>query len=404
VKRAWLLVAGAVAVFGVAAAWGVAMAANVPAHDTARLLVDSLAGAGISVIVAVALLRALRRHRIAVQAAVAALAPVLAVAIGVSWASSDMFLMQHDLRALWVVLVSAGTVAVVAALLLGRRVADASRSMGDLARRLGDGAGEAPTTAPGELGSLAAQLAATSARLAEARAAAAATEQSRRDLVAWVSHDLRTPLAGLRAMVEALEDGIVDDEATVARYYATMRQEVDRLTGLVDDLFELSRIHSGSLRLELEPVPLDELVDHAMAGAAATAQAKAVQLQNCSHDQTPVVELAAPEIVRVICNLLDNAIRHTPTGGSVSVHTAVEDASGQVRISVRDGCGGIPEHDLAQVFDMGYQGNPARTPGEHRGGLGLAVARGLVEAHQGDITVRNVGPGCEFTVLLPACR
>jgi signal transduction histidine kinase len=315
-----------------------------------------------------------------------------------------MFLMQHDRRVLWVVLVSAGTVAVVAALLLGRRVADASRSMGDLARHLGEGGGEAPKAAPGELGSLAAQLAATSARLAEARAEAAAIEQSRRDLVAWVSHDLRTPLAGLRAMVEALEDGIVDDEATVARYYATMRQEVDRLAALVDDLFELSRIHSGSLRLELEPVPLDELIDHAMAGALVTAHAKHVELRNCSHDQTPVVELAAPEIVRVICNLLDNAIRHTPAGGSVTVHTALDAASGRVRIAVRDGCGGIPEHDLAQVFDMGYQGNPARTPGEHRGGLGLAVARGLVEAHQGDITVRNVGPGCEFTVLLPACR
>jgi signal transduction histidine kinase len=205
-------------------------------------------------------------------------------------------------------------------------------------------------------------------------------------------------------MVEALEDGIVDDEATVARYYATMRQEVDHLAALVDDLFELSRIHSGSLRLELEPVPLDELIDHAMAGAMVTAQAQQVELQNCSRDHTPVVELAAPEIVRVIRNLLDNAIRHTPTGGTVSVHTALESASRAVRISVRDGCGGIPEPDLAQVFEMGYQGNPARTPGEHRGGLGLAVARGLVEAHQGDITVRNVGPGCEFTVVLPICR
>jgi signal transduction histidine kinase len=401
VKRGWLLAAGAVAVVGVAGAWAVAQAVGMPAHATARLLVDSLAGAGISVVVAAVLLAALRRRPIAVQVAVAALTPVLAVAIGVSWASSDMFLMQHDRRVLWVVLVSAGTVGVVAALLLGRRVADASRFMGDLARHLGDSAGEAPAMAPGELGSLASQLAATSARLAEARAEAAATEQSRRDLVAWVSHDLRTPLAGLRAMVEALEDGIVDDEATVARYYATMRQEVDRLAGLVDDLFELSRIHSGSLRLELEPVPLDELIDHAMAGALVTAQARRVELQNCSHDQTPVVELAAPEIVRVICNLLDNAIRHTPTGGTVSVHSALEPASGAVRISVRDGCGGIPEPELAQVFDMGYQGNPARTPGEHRGGLGLAVARGLVEAHQGDITVRNVGPGCEFTVVLP---
>jgi signal transduction histidine kinase len=117
-----------------------------------------------------------------------------------------------------------------------------------------------------------------------------------------------------------------------------------------------------------------------------------------------VVELAAPEIVRVICNLLDNAIRHTPTGGSVSLHTAFEPASRAVRISVRDACGGIPESELERVFEMGYQGDAARTPGEHRGGLGLAVARGLVEAHRGDLSVRNVGDGCEFTVLLPTCR
>ena len=214
-----------------------------------------------------------------------------------------------------------------------------------------------------------------------------ATEQSRRDLVAWVSHDLRTPLAGLRAMVEALEDGIVDDEATVARYYATMRQEVDRLAGLVDDLFELSRIHSGSLRLELEPVPLDELIDHAMAGALATAQARRVELQNCSHDQTPVVELAGPEIVRVICNLLDNAIRHTPSGGTVSVHTALDPASRAVRISVqrrvrrypgartgagvRDGLPGQPGPDAGRGprrTGPGRGPGPGRSPpGRHHG-------------------------------------
>ncbi len=399
--RRWLTPA-AIGILGVAAASTVAVAGGVPAHDTVRLLVDSMVGAGVAAVVAVVLLRALRRRRIAVQTAVAALAPVLAVAIGVIWASSDMFLMEHDLRVLWVVLVGAGTVAVATALLLGRRVADASRSMGELALRLGDGAEEVPAAAPGELGPLAAQLAATSARLAEAKAEAAATEQSRRDLVAWVSHDLRTPLAGIRAMVEALEDGIVDDEVTVARYYATMRHEVDRLAGLVDDLFELSRIHSGSLRLELEPVPLDELIDHALAGAAVTARAKRIELHSGALEGTAVVELAAPEIVRVIRNLLDNAIRHTPPGGRVTVHAWLDGATGSAQVSVRDSCGGIPDADLARVFEMGYQGNPARTPGEHRGGLGLAVARGLVEAHQGDITVRNVGPGCEFTVRLPS--
>jgi signal transduction histidine kinase len=214
-----------------------------------------------------------------------------------------------------------------------------------------------------------------------------------------VSHDLRTPLAGIRAMVEALEDRVVDDEATVSRYYATIRKEIDHLTSLVDDLFELSRIQSGSLRLTREPVPIDELIEHALDGVAAPAQAKGVELDAAPAQANPVVELAAPEITRVLRNLLDNAVRHTPPGAAVHLSWWVSD--GTVSISVRDGCGGIPGRDLDHVFEMGYQGDAARTPGQHRGGLGLAVARGLVRAHGGEITVRNAGPGCQFTVSLP---
>lgn len=399
---AWWKPAALVAVAGVAVAVGVAVAIGIPAQATVRLLVDSMVAAAVSVVVAAVLMRALRRRRIAVQAAVAALAPILAVAIGVSWAGSDMFLMAHDLRVLWVVLVGAVTVALVAALLLGGPVAEASRSMAALTLRLGEGSDDQPASGPGEFGSLAAQLSATSARLAEANARAAATEQSRRDLVAWVSHDLRTPLAGIRAMVEALEDGVVDDDETVARYYATMGREVDRLAGLVDDLFELSRIHSGALRLDLEAVALDELAEHATAAAAVAARAKNVELLVDAPNNLPVVELSAPEIMRVLRNLLDNAVRHTPSGGSISVGISCDPAATWVGISVRDGCGGIPEGDLAQVFDMGYQGDSARSPGDHRGGLGLAVARGLIEAHRGRITVRNTGSGCEFMVVVPS--
>src|SRR5207244_6483953 len=142
------------------------------------------------------------------------------------------------------------------------------RSLGARARGLGDEEGgevSGGRDAPSELASLAAELQATSARLNEARAQSAAIEHSRRQLMAWVSHDLRTPLAGVRAMVEALEDRVVEDPDTVARYYATMRREIDRLAGLVNDLFELSRIQSGALALDIESVALDELVGDAVA-------------------------------------------------------------------------------------------------------------------------------------------
>ena len=379
--------------------------------DRVTVLLDSVAGAAVAGTIAGAALYALRRRSVGLQAAVAALSAVLATAIGVAWAASKMFISRHDRDVLWIVLVGAGAVGVILAVLLGRRVASASRTVGEMVRRLGDGdgaagfgAGALPTAAPGELASLAAELEQTSARLAEAQAQAQALERSRRELVAWVSHDLRTPLAGVRAMVEALEDRVVEDPDTVARYYTTMRREIDRLAGLVNDLFELSRIQSGSLALDIESVALDELVGDAVAGAAIAASAKGIDLRGEVGEPSPVVELSTPEMVRVVRNLLDNAIRHTPPGGVVVIRAGLDAEGAAAEVSVQDACGGIPERELDSVFEMAYRGDSARTPGDGGGGLGLAVARGLVEAHHGEISVHNEGPGCRFTVRLPLHR
>ena len=375
--------------------------------DDVTVILYSVAGATVSGLLAGAALYALRRRSVGVQAAVAALSGVLATAIGIAWAASKMFISGHDRDVLWTVLAGAGAVGVTLAALLGRHVTQSSRQVGEMVRRLGDGSGGVgvrPLTAPGELTALAAQLEQTSARLAEAQAQAAALERSRRELVAWVSHDLRTPLAGIRAMIEALEDRVVEDDETVARYYATMRREIERLAGLVNDLFELSRIHSGALALDIESVPLDELVGDAVAGAAVAAAAKGIDLRGEVGEPSPVVELSTPEIVRVVRNLLDNAIRHTPPGGVVVITAGLDATGGCAEVSVQDACGGIPEHEIDSVFEMAYRGDAARTPGDGGGGLGLAVARGLVEAHHGDISVHNQGPGCRFTVRLPLQR
>jgi signal transduction histidine kinase len=202
-------------------------------------------------------------------------------------------------------------------------------------------------------------------------------------------------------MVEALEDGVVTDAATVERYHRTMRLEADRLAGLVDDLFELSRIEAGALSMELERVALDELVADAVAGASIAAAAKGIALRGRIEPNPPVVELSTPEMARVVRNLLDNAIRHTPPGGTIWIIAGFDDTGAHAEVAVEDGCGGIPEGDLDRVFDMAYRGDAARTPGDGGAGLGLAVARGLVEAHHGQISVRNEGDGCRFTVLLP---
>ena len=229
-----------------------------------------------------------------------------------------------------------------------------------------------------------------------------AAESARRELVAWISHDLRTPLAGIRAMTEALADSVVTDPDEVAQYAQRIGQQTQRLTGMVDDLFQLSRISSGALRLTLSAIPLGEVVSEALAVEAVTAARKGVRLQADADSEWPVVQGSDPELARVVRNLLSNAIRHTPPDGTVVVAAGARE--GQAWLRVDDACGGIPEHDLERVFDVAYRGNTARTPApadESGAGLGLAIARGLVEAHSGRIEARNHGPGCRFEILLP---
>jgi signal transduction histidine kinase len=245
----------------------------------------------------------------------------------------------------------------------------------------------------------------------EARARDRAAESARRELVTWISHDLRSPLAGIRAMTEALADSVVTEPAEVAHYVQRIGQQTQRLSGMVDDLFQLSRITSGALRLTLDSVPLGEVVSDAVAAERAGAMRKGVRLVADPDASWPVVRGSDPDLARVVRNLVSNAIRHTPPDGTVVLAAGVED--GQAWLRVEDGCGGIPEPDLDRVFDVAFRGSVARTPGspsaerdqgepaEAGAGLGLAIARGLVEAHDGRIEARNHGEGCRFEVRLP---
>jgi signal transduction histidine kinase len=378
---------------------GLALGAGIRSDHTQLVLIAGGA-AGVVGLAGAGALRLLRRSWLSVQASAVALTGVLAVAAGAWAAANAMFVSAHDLHALGVVLVAAGVVGIGAAALLGRRVGRASRSLVEVARRIGAGeAGvEAGRPATTELAVLARELERMSAQLDEARGREAALEAARRELVAWVSHDLRTPLAAVRAMAEALEDGVVSDPATVARYHRQLGLEVDRLAGLVDDLFELSRTQAGVLELHREPVALGDLVSDALAGAAPVARAKGVHLEGHLDGPTPEVALSTPEVARALRNLLENAIRHTPAEGTVRVEAGVDD--GHAYVSVADACGGIPDADLDRVFDVAFRGEAARTPGGGAG-LGLAIARGMVEAHGGELVVANDGPGCRFVVRLP---
>jgi signal transduction histidine kinase len=305
------------------------------------------------------MLRRSRHRSVALSVAVVAVVPAVTVAVAAVAGSVMMFLSSAELGAILLVAGIAGLAGVPVALVLARSEAAHQRAAADRGRER-------------------------------------ALETSRRELVAWVSHDLRTPLAGIKAMAEAIEDGVAEDRATVTRYCGRIRVEADRLAEMVGDLLELSRISAGALRLSAASVALDDLVRDAVASAEPMARAKGVRL-SARADGSPIVADSA-ELGRVLRNLLVNAIRHTPSDGTVEVTGAVEGTTAYV--AVRDSCGGIPAQDLPRVFEVAYRGAAARPP-DGGAGLGLAIARGIVHAHAGDIDVENVGNGCRFVVRLP---
>ncbi|MBD0838395.1 MULTISPECIES: sensor histidine kinase [unclassified Streptomyces] len=365
-------------------------------RDTLLIALFAFVGAAAAGLLGAFVLRLIRRRSLIAHLAVVVGVAVTAMLAGTLAVAQAMFLSGHDLTVVTTVVAMAAVVSLATALLLGRWVAARSRALALAARSFGDGGDftspDGPATA--ELSALSRELEATSAKLAESRERERALESSRRELVAWISHDLRTPLAGLRAMAEALEDGVAADPE---RYLKQIRMEVERLNGMVGDLFELSRIHAGALALSPSRVSLYDLVGDALAGADPLAREHGVRLVGNGVEPVPV-EVDSREMSRVLGNLLVNAIRRTPADGTVAV--AAERSADGVVVSVTDGCGGIPEDDLPRVFDTGWRGSHARTP-PAGAGLGLAIVRGIVEAHHGSATVRNIPGGCRFEVTLP---
>jgi signal transduction histidine kinase len=361
----------------------------------------ALTGACVAAVTAagVGLLRLLRRRSVTSLVAVGALVALGSVAAAVAVTARAMFVSGHDLRVVLAVVLVAVPAGSVVALAAGRRVGAGSRELATAARAIG-GAGYRPGIRPAtaELAAVAEELDCAHHRLVEARERERAVEASHRQLVAGMSHDLRTPLAGLQAMAEALQDGVAAGPATVTRYHQRIRAEADRLSGMVGDLFELSRIQ-GSPQLQVRRIGLQDLVDEALAAAGPLAQAKGIKLAGHAQPAVPV-EVDPTALGRALSNLLANAIRHTPADGTVELAAAAED--GRACLAVADSCGGIPAADLPRVFDVAFRGQAARTPdGDSGAGLGLAIARGIVEAHEGEIAVANQGDGCQFVVRLP---
>ena len=318
------------------------------------------------VAVGAAALHRRRRRTLALSIVLLTLVPLLAIIAGVVITSQFMF--TTELRRTGLVWLAVTAVSIPSAVLLGR--------------------------------SIARQSVWESEALERERSA----ERSRRELLAWLSHDLRTPIAGVQAMTEALEDGVVSEPADIKQYAQLIRSETMRLASMIDDLFEMAQINAGTLMLEVRPIAVDEVVRTAVDAMTPAAQRRGVRVEVDGHPEGTLAVGAAPELVRVLHNLLGNAIRHSPQSGVVRVSVGA-DAS-QVWLRVDDSCGGIPDQDLANVFDMGYRGTSARE--SERGldrqgaGMGIAIARGLLDAQSGSIDVLNHDEGCRFEIRLPA--
>ena len=353
--------------------------------------------------VGLGVLRLLARRSIGLH--VGLVAAVCVITAMITIAEISVIMLSPADRALMLELMGiSGIASLVASYFVGRAVGRASGALLASVRQVGDSGIYTPPEVPlpAELEGLSRGLAEAHERLGQARAREQAFEASRRELVAWVSHDLRTPLAGLRAMAEALEDRVVFDPREVDHYHSQIRIETERLAAMIDDLFELSKIHAGALRLSRRVVGLEDLIADVVASAAPVARAKRVRLTGSAVRGMPVL-IDSAEFGRAVRNLVINAIRHTPPDGTIEILGELR--SGVACVSVSDECGGIPLDDLPRVFDVAFRGESARTPDPSGGaGLGLSIARGIVEAHSGDISVLNTGPGCQFLITLPLAR
>lgn len=225
-------------------------------------------------------------------------------------------------------------------------------------------------------------------------------ESLRRELIAWVGHDLRTPLASVRAIIAALADGVVEDPITAQRYLRTAQRDMDAVADVVDSLFEMSQINTGGMKLERQPGDLGDLITAATRHFAEIAAAKNIHLETALLPGIDPVTMDAARIARVLAALLDNALRHTPDGGKVTVRAyPVPDG---VAVDVTDTGEGIAEDDLPRIFDPFYRDERSRRGGPARAGLGLAIARGIIEAHGGRITVQSTpGKGTTAAFRIP---
>ncbi len=399
-----LVLPAAVSAAGAAGTSGVAALTGMDAPGITHLL-SLLVPAAVATLLVAAAVRPLLRAATLGQrfGAVATIAVAFALAnLGVLTAA--MFVSRHDATLLATLLIYSLAVSAAAALVLAGTTTDAVARLGRTAQLLGGGDLTARTgwerstdvrDAGPELATLARTLDDMADRLQRAHERERHAEDVRRDLIAAVSHDLRTPLASLRAMVEAVADEVVEDPVSLRRYAGEMQSSVAQISRLVDDLFEFAQLEAGAIAVETRRARVGELVESAVAAVAHDAAEKGLRLVTEVDGAADLT--CSPRIERVLHTLLLNAVQHTPADGTVRL--AVTCTERRLEMAVEDTGEGIAPEDLARVFEPFFRADPARHgPGA---GLGLAIARRIVEAHGGRISAESGAAGARFAVTVP---
>lgn len=319
------------------------------------------------------------------------------------WFSAQMmFASEHDLLLAIVLLVFAGGMAMVLGYFLSSTVTERIHLVKSAAQKLAEG--DLQTRVPVNGRDEVAALANTFNQMAEQLQAAdrkqRELESLRRDLIAWVSHDLQTPLTSMRAILEALSDGMVDDPETVKRYLHTAQRDVRSLSALIDDLFQMAQLDAGGFPLHRADASLNDLVSDTLESFAELAKQQEITLEGNVDSEVDPVHMDTQAIGRVLNNLIGNALRHTPQMGRVNVWVSRRDQG--VEVTVSDTGEGIRADDLPHIFERFYRGEKSRNRVTGGAGLGLAIARGIVQAHGGDIWVESeISKGTQFTFRIP---
>jgi signal transduction histidine kinase len=317
-----------------------------------------------------------------------------------------MFISQtHDLQLATVLLLFAGGIAMALGYFLSSALTDRIRLVDQTAQSIarGDLKARAPVQGRDEIAILATTFNQMAEQLQRADARQRELENLRRDLIAWVSHDLHTPLASIRAILEALADGMVEDPETVQRYLRTAQKDIGALSSLIDDLFQMAQLDAGGLPLELGMNSISDLISDTLESFKELAARQGVTLTGEVEPKVDPLWMDAQRVGRVLNNLIGNALRHTPEGGYIHVHAAALPQG--VRVEVTDSGEGIRPEDLPYVFDRFYRGEKSRNRATGGAGLGLAIARGIIEAHGGRIMVESQpAQFTRFYFILPQPR